>query len=242
MSYPFNYPTPTNATVNIYTGQEQGTNYNYTWVKPTGCSFVWFTLIGSGGNGGAGSGAQKPGGGGSGAVTNCLVPAFLLPDELIVMVGGVGSAINTSICYQQKSTTVYLVLDAANGSSGTSSNSGAGGGAANLKRLGAAGLYQSIAGQAGVTGGSVTASATTFLSGGAGFNGATPGTVAANYGNSTTFQGFSAMQPIIVGVGGASDSTAGGGYGGVGCGGGGYVTGSTVNGRGGPGMAVIIAW
>ena len=74
MSYPINYPTPQGANVQIFS--EGGTTSD--WVKPQGVSFVWFTLIGAGG---AGANTANTGGG-SGAVTNFMCPAFLIPDML----------------------------------------------------------------------------------------------------------------------------------------------------------------
>ena len=93
----------------------------------------------------------------------------------------------------------------------------------------ASGFYQSIAGQAG-TSGAVSASATTFLTGGT----AAGQTVTANYdytgGTSATRNGNFFLQPIIVGLGAIAGLT-----GGIGCGGG-------ATGTGGPGMVLIASW
>ena len=210
MSYPINYPTPQGANIQIF---KRG-NVVSDWVKPQGASFVWFTLIGPGGNGGS------PVGGGSGAVTNCMVPAFLIPDVLRVKVGyGIG-AIDTEIRYQQKDTTGYKLLEA-KAASGTT------GGVVSVSNFfSAMGFFQSVAGQNGDSG-AVAASATTFLSGGS----QTGSSVTANYGYSTLANGNFFMQPIIVGVGGI-----GADRGGIGCGGGDSSVG------GGDGMVVIITW
>jgi hypothetical protein len=262
MSYPINYPTPQGANVQIFS---QGGSTS-DWVKPQGASFVWFTLIGAGGSGGVGGLSGNSNGGASGAVTNFMGPAFLIPDVLRVTVGlggarvfGVGSAAaagnagtESSVGYQQKDTTQYTLLTANGGAGGPANASVAVGGSASTSNFfSCMGFFQSVAGQDGSTGGnSVSASATTFLSGGAG-GGADPtaagGSVTPNYGytvasgsaaGSSPFgisaaggSGYFNTQPILVGCGGAgsggvtndpANSAAGrGGAGGVGCGGGG---------------------
>lgn len=232
MSYPINYPTPQGANVQIFRGgdpQSTGHLFEKTWVKPQGASFVWFTLIGAGG------GSDDTGtfnvGGGSGAVTNFMCPAFLIPDILTVVVGKGGNinvtGSDTIIYYQQKDGTGYQLLTASGGIGGV--NGGAGGSAMTANYFTAIGFLNSVAGQAGIQT-SQSASATTFLSGGS-FS----GSVTANYGYSTTSVGFFQFQPIIVGVGGSgsSGSTSNGG---AGCGGGGST------GNGGDGLAIIVTW
>jgi hypothetical protein len=208
MSYPINYPTPQGANVQIF--NEGGTTSD--WVKPQGASFVWFTLIGGGANG---NGAST--GGGSGAVTNFMCPAFLIPDVLNIRVGLANNS-STTVRYQQKDGSGYLLLLA---NTAISITTGATATAANA--FTAMGFYQSIAGQDG-TSSAVSASSTTFLSGGGN------GTITANYGYSLSQKGVFQMTPIIVGVGGSGNFT-----GGSGCGGG-------TNGNGGNGMVVIITW
>ena len=217
MSYPINYPTPQGANVQIFNAPNRsGANNGVTWVKPQGASFVWFTLIGSGGNG------DGTTGGGSGAVTNFMCPAFLIPDELSIRVGS--SSATTAIRYQQKDGTGYLLLSAESGTGST------GGAATAANAFTAMGFYQSVAGQAGGTT-NILASNTTFLGGGA----SSGGTQASNYGyalgTASNQNGFFQMYPIIVGAGGM-----GTGIGGIGCGGG------RTSGVGGPGMVVIITW
>ena len=226
MSYPINYPTPQGANVQIFTAPSRYLNSvnNLSWIKPQGASFVWFTLIGAGGTGTSGTFT----GGGSGAVTNFMCPAFLIPNELGVRVGGGTSGATTTILYQEKNTAGYTLLTAASGSGST------GGSAMSANAFTAMGFFQSIAGQNGANG-AVSASSTTFLSGG----GSNSQNVTANYGytnNSSTnnIKGFFQMQPIIVGTGGM-----GSGIGGTGCGGG---TTGTVDGNGGDGLVVIITW
>ena len=212
MSYPINYPTPQNANVQIFNAPTTGET-NQTWVKPQGASFVWFTLIGGGS---AGDGTT---GGGSGAVTNFMCPAFLIPDSLSIAVGVLGTT-DTYIWYQYG--TQILTASGGSGSSGGQS-------AAN-NFFTAMGFFQSVSGQNG-SASNINASSTIFLSGG----GASTSNQISNYGYTTgstgNRNGFFQMQPIIVGSGGM-----GTGRGGIGCGGGVNV------GSGGPGLAVIITW
>jgi hypothetical protein len=223
MSYPINYPTPQGANVQIFSSGGFATNtaQNRTWIKPQGASFVWFTLIGAGGQG------DSNAGGGSGAVTNFMCPAFLIPNQLRIQLGVGGNSGNNSITtfvsYQQKATTAYTLLSA--GSGGGGATGGVGGAIMSANGFTAMGFFQSIVGQDGVSG-AQSASTTTFLSGG----GVSAGT--SNYGYTTPINntGYFQMQPIIVGVGGAGSRD-----GGIGCGGG-------VNSSGGNGMVVIITW
>ena len=238
MSYPIKYPTPQGANIQIFNGgdpQTTGHLFEKTWVKPQGASFVWFTLIGAGG--GTENQATVFSGGGSGAVTNFMCPAFLIPDSLTVVVGLGGVAASdgtaTEIYYQQKTGTGYSLLTANGGISGTTT--GVGGAAMTANYFTPIGFFQSVAGQGG-TSGNQSASTTTFLSGGS-YSGASNLT---NYGYSAGGNGFFQMQPIIVGIGGGSAAT-GNGRGGIGCGGGGS-TGSSNAGKGGDGMVVIITW
>lgn len=238
MSYPINYPTPQGANVQIFTNSGSPNNVvtrgvsAESWVKPQGASFVWFTLIGPGGSGDPITNLSS---GGSGAVTNCLVPAFLIPDELLIYVGagelrGTISRANsyTAVLYQTPSGGPYELIRA-NGGNG--SNAGA---ATGSTFFSAAGFYQSIGGQIG-GGGATTPSSTTFLGAGG------QGGVTANYGyfpssGSVKADGFFQFQPIIVGAGANYDDSA---KAGVGCGG---AYGNNFGGDGGPGLAVIISW
>jgi hypothetical protein len=218
MSYPINYPTPQGANVQIfYAPTIGGSNSLASWTKPQGASFVWFTLIGGGGTG------DNTTGGGSGAVTNFMCPAFLIPDNLSVKVA-YNTSVDTIISYRQKTGAGYTLLQA-NGTGGTAA---AIANAANA--FTAMGFFQSVAGHNGSST-SISAPPLTFLSGG----GAVGGTQVSNYGYSTgaastSRNGFFQMQPIIVGAGGM-----GSGIGGLGCGG-------SANNSGGNGMVVIITW
>lgn len=255
MSYPINYPTPQGADVQIFS--EGGTTSD--WVKPQGASFIWFTLIGGGG------GADSDGGG-SGAVTNCLAPAFLIPDVLSVSVGARGAGNSggggasaggaSTVDYRLRATTTYNLLTA-NGGTGAYfgvTGPGQGGTASTSNYFSAAGFFQSVAGQNGSTGGGtdIPASTTTFLSGGGGGSDGTNTTsTTPNYGYPTVGKtaasnsGFFQLSPIIVGCGGGGSSTFSGGVGGnggIGCGGGGRGQSSGTAGNGGPGLVVIISW
>lgn len=168
-------------------------------------------LIGGGGNG---NGSTT--GGGSGAVTVWYGAAQNVPDSLNVS-PSIGDGNPTTISTRNLSGA--LTLFTANAGSGVT-----GGAATAVDYVGNAGFYTSIAGQNGATG-AVSASSTTFLSGG-GVN----INVVANYGYKTTGSGYFQLQPIIVGVGGISSRV-----GGVGCGGG-------VTGTGGRGFVLIASW
>lgn len=219
MSYPINYPTPQNANVQVFYGGETNNTRSRDWVKPQGASFVWFTLIGGGRSG---SGIV---GGGSGAVTNFMCPAFLIPDVLNIAVASGTQSGNTEIRYQQTNSTGYVLLSA------STPMTSAGGTAMTANFFTATGFFQSVAGQNGNSGSAISASTTTFLSGG----GDNANIQNSNYGysNGSTGDrnGFFQMQPIIVGAGGM-----GTGNGGIGCGGG------LNSGRGGDGLVVIITW
>jgi len=235
MSYPIKYPTPQGANIQIFNGgdpQTTGHLFEKTWVKPQGASFVWFTLIGAGG--GIDNAASTQLGGGSGAVTNFMCPAFLIPDSLDIVVGKGGTdgveGTQTIVYYQQKTGTGYTLLTANGGKEGTTT--GAGGTAMTPNYFTAIGFFSSVAGQDG-SNTSISASSTTFLSGGS-----YAGTVVANYGYLNSGSGFFQTQPIIVGTGGGN---AGNGRGGIGCGGGGSST-AIGSGVGGDGMVVIITW
>ena len=272
MSYPINYPTPQGADVQIFTPNSESVedNFSATWVKPKGASMVWFTLIGAGGAGGdaitdASGGSSYGGGGGSGAVTNCMVPAFLIPDVLSIRVypgGTTSSGLDTSVIYQMKNATGYTLLGANGGAGGADASSvggviengtgGTGGAASSAPEFAAAGFYQSKAGQDGSDGNAnLSTSTTTFLQGGVGGQGSV---AASQYGYTRVSSfGYGLIRPILVSV---SSPPAGGTYttaaaaliakNGFGCGGGGAYT-TTVSTtrygtRGGDGLAVIVTW
>jgi hypothetical protein len=255
MSYPFNYPTPQNANVQIFNCSSNTTTVT-DWVKPQGVSFVWFTLIGAGG-GGCGSSvsfATSGQGGGSGALTNCLAPAFILPDVLRVLVGpggagGIpiandgGTGTTSTVSYYTKSTN-YAFLSAAGGGGGFYNGSGgAGGVGTNPQSLAPAVMYSSTSGQTGGNTSAPLSSTTTPLTGGN--CGAVSGAYGYSNGGGTNNNGFFQFSPILVGVGGAFNSVAAPYKGGIGCGGNAllYTTDEAITaGAGGPGAVVIISW
>lgn len=268
MSYPINYPTPQNADVQIFSigGSESD------WVKPQGCSFVYFTLIGAGGSGNGGSSAAGGGGGASGAITNCLVPAFLIPDELRVYVGrgGIGNTVanRTRVEYQAKAGTAYVLIEANSGTNATGSSGAAAVSASTSNYFTAMGFLNSAAGGAGATvGQSITQ--TGLISGGAGggsslnssggsvtplfeypvITGGAPSP--AQNGNN----GISIFSNLLLGCGGSGgaggrtvplEAGGNGGNGGIGSGGGGGgICGSgttSQGGKGGDGLVVIVSW
>jgi hypothetical protein len=92
-------PSDLNAQCQIFlpTVRGNGTTLGATpWMRPPGCSMVFFLLHGPGGPGGGGaSGASGSprgggGGGGGGAVLRMLIPAMFLP-EVLFMRPGAGS-------------------------------------------------------------------------------------------------------------------------------------------------------
>lgn len=247
------------------------------WVKPRGVSMVRIMLIGGGGAGGRGSSSAGGGGGGSGAITSWIGPAMFIPDTLRIFVGAGAQAnvpgITTAsiVSYQAKDGVGYELLRASGGGSGndTGNSFGSGGVAMNNNYFGASGIFTSVAGQEGSSGGTTgagenrSASTDTFLSGGAGGSGNntnTGGSVTPNYGYTplptTTAggtvpgaNGYFITQPILVGCGGAGGTTStaigsAGGHGGIGCGGGGAGEDAAVGsgGRGGDGAVFIWAW
>lgn len=169
------------------------------------------------GPGGTGIGST---GGGSGAVTTWYGAAQHVPNTLYVVAVGQGSPGNSQIYFDQSQVRVLLTAEGGLGAvAGVATPAGP---------FAASGFYQSVAGQAGSIS-VITASTTTFLSGGADAN---TETVTANYGYVVPGDGagFFQMQPIIVGAGGSAV-----GVGGIGCGGGGGAA-------GGPGLVLIASW
>jgi hypothetical protein len=250
----------------------------YDWVKPQGASFVWFTLIGAGGGGG---GAvfevtenifQRGGGGASGNVTNFMCPAFLMPDQLRVTVGtgGAGGAkatdtsasgglsgTATSIIYQQKDTTGYVLVQASGGQAGGGASVGSygPGGSATPADIGgpmtAAGFYQAITGQDGATISGISTDGLTFLMGGSGGRFPTQ-TITGYYGYTAQgYSGYSQLSPIPLSIPASysdeNDTVIKQTMNSYGCGGngGGDNAGpgpATNGGRGGDGLAIIVTW
>jgi len=260
----FNFASPQTANYQAFYGG--GTTQD--WIKPRGASMVRMLLIGAGGGGANGSTSAVGAGGGSGAITTWIGPAIFIPDELRISIGAGGASNggtggNTSVIWQGPTATAGYTLLTANGAPGQT-----GGNLISNNYFGAAGIFNSIAGQSGSNPGSGIASSTaTFLSGGAG--GALVTTTAGSnvttkYGYPTVTggagtvggnggDGYFLTQPLLLGTGGAGGggkNTAGaggnGGKGGIGCGGGGgglgTTSGTSTGGIGGDGAVFIWSW
>jgi hypothetical protein len=197
-----------------------------------------------------------------------MCPAFLMPDELRVTVGRGGdggqqrtdsaasngvAGVLTSIVYQQKDTTGYVLLQASGGGEGTggSNSSGTGGTAAAADTGGpmtAAGFYQCVRGQNGARNAVITTDNLTFLLGGNGGYFPTS-TITGYYGYTATGAGgYSQLSPIPLAIPNSTDENiVKQGLNSFGCGGnGGGGTGGpgpyTNGGRGGDGLAIIVTW
>jgi hypothetical protein len=266
MSYPINYPTPQNANVQIYTAG----GVTSDWVKPQGCSFVFFTLIGAGGNGFGGTTSAGGGGGAGGGQTLCLVPAFLIPDVLRVTAGKGGAGnlatTRTRVEYQLKAVGAYELIYAPNGANSISSNGAGSTAAAPSNYFIAMGFGSFYAGgnganqgaNAGLTGNLVTGNGGGGASTTTGSGGTSPGrfgypTLAGGAGTTggDGRNGISIFSNILTGQGGSGGggSTTGaggnGGDGGIGSGGGGggiCTSGTSQGGKGGDGLVVIVSW
>lgn len=167
------------------------------WNKPTGCSLIMMTVIGSGAGGGAGANANTGGGGGggSGAIVRGIFPAILLPNTIFLQPGQGGASATDGtksfISINMTQTTPVpadLILSsgnaaAAKGGNGTAAAGAAGAGgtimtAANAI-LSAWSVWTAIAGVAGiigganVAGGNIVALASIPLTGGAAGGGGT---------------------------------------------------------------------
>lgn len=96
----WNDALPRNGITNwsVFYAQQNTTTTNgwLSWMKPAGCSWIYFFVVSGGGGGGRVANAAQTigaGGGGSGAVSRILIPATFVPDILFVRpgVGGIGS-------------------------------------------------------------------------------------------------------------------------------------------------------
>ena len=86
--------------------QQQSTTTFYatgnwqTWNKPRNAKFIEIFCLGAGGGGGhssfSGGSVAGGGGGASGGIVRGIIPAFLLPDNLYVLVGKGGTGASTS--------------------------------------------------------------------------------------------------------------------------------------------------
>jgi len=152
-----------------------------TWNKPRNAKFIEIFCLGGGAGGGMASvttGATSNGnGGGSGGIVRGLIPAFLLPDTIYILVGkgGIGSTVSNTgggaagISYigLQPSTNEQTLICKSSTAAATS-NTAATISVVALSAFGNLGLFTAIAGVAGSTNGlSQTALSTNLTTGGA---------------------------------------------------------------------------
>ena len=188
---------PTNPT-NTFTLYATG-NWQ-TWSKPRNAKMIEIFCLGAGGGGGGGGSAtgnsSGGAGGGSAGIVRGLVPAFLLPDTLYILVGkggigasttgGIGGAGGISYISTQPSIIEQVLICKSSTVTASGGSSTTGGAAATistvaLSAFGNLGLFTAVAGVAGSNGGlntggagvSQTALATNLTTGGAGGGGKT---------------------------------------------------------------------
>lgn len=206
-----NIPSKQQQTYTFYaTGNWQ------TWSKPRNAKMIEIFCLGGGAGGGSsllsGSAYGGAGGGGSAGIVRGIIPAFLLPDTLYILVGKGGAGASTAgtqggtggISYigLQPSTSEQTLIckSSSQGPTGGASafSSGIGGVAATLSSaissaFGNLGLFTAIAGvngnngglNTGTSGGTQAALGTNLTTGGAG-GGGKSNTVVAGGGNITS--------------------------------------------------------
>lgn len=192
-----NIPSQQQQTYTLYaTGNWQ------TWTKPRNAKFIEIFCLGGGAGGSiqiVGTGARAGGlGGGAGGIVRGIIPAFLLPDTIYILVGkggaGAVSSSNTSggsggISYVglQPSTSEQTLICKSSTSNPTNSTIGATISTVALSAFGNLGLFTAIAGVGGTTGGTSTptqggsqvALSTSLVTGGGGGGGKTTAAFAA---------------------------------------------------------------
>lgn len=203
----FNLTDTTSNNQIFYTDNSSTSNSWQTWSKPKGISYVYITCIGGGGGGGSSSNVAGNGGGGGGggssSITKILIPSNLIPDTLFIQVGSGGAggtsslenAVNGDLSYVSISPNTLAsnviiasgTQPAQRGTRGTSGSGGLGGlggtvFTSSIGILSILGIWQSIAGRNGSSGGFASGgsnltsiAAGTFLSGGAGGGGSASG-------------------------------------------------------------------
>jgi hypothetical protein len=170
-----------------------------TWNKPRNAKMIEIFCLGGGAGGGVAtiSAFSKNGGagGGSGGIVRGIIPAFLLPDTLYILVGKGGAGAITSntaggsggisyIALQPSTSEQTLICKSSTAVAGSGQVSGGAGATISvvaLSAFGNLGLFTAIAGVAGGLGGSNTGTAgasqaalgTNLTTGGAGGGGAT---------------------------------------------------------------------
>lgn len=243
-----------------YTLYSLGAGVWQTWQKPRNAKFIEIFCLG-GGAGGAitsvAAGAANGGlGGGSAGIVRGLIPAFLLPDTLYILVGkgGAGSTTNNTnggaggISYigLQPSTSEQTLICKSSTLAASGNGDGASTSTVALSAFSNLGLFTAIAGVNGSAGGSSTtngssqaALATNLTTGGAGGGGKTATTF--NAGGNITSASVLLTSQVNGGVTNAQDGDSGYGtlipFCGTGGAGGAGRQGSTgVGGRGGNGF------
>jgi len=225
-----NIPSQQQQTYTFYaTGNWQ------TWSKPRNAKFIEIFCLGGGAGGGypnvLATGTVGPSGGGSGGIVRGLIPAFLLPDTIYILIGkgGAGSKVsNTSgtnggisyIALQPSTSEQTLICKSSTaGASGGTPNGSAALAATisvvSLSAFGNLGLFTAIAGvnssaggaNTGTAGSNTAALATNILTGGTGGGGKTA-TVFGAGGNITSASAILTTQ-VNGGVANAQDGDSG---------------------------------
>lgn len=168
-------PSQNQSTTILYT-----TGNFQTWNKPRGAKFIQIFCLGGGAGGGmANLALASPGnGGGSGGIVRGLIPAFLLPDTLYILVGKGGAGATTTGTGGGAAGISYIALQPSiseqtlickSSTAAATSNTAATISVVSLSAFGNLGLFTAIAGVAGSSGISTsqTALGTNLVTGGA---------------------------------------------------------------------------
>ena len=222
----FNLPGTLDGNYVIFYGAKNATSATiHTFIKPPGCSFLYFYAIGGGGGGGGGRtnlsstvSRSGGGGGGSGAIASLFISADNIPDTPIsvyVGQGGAGGASNTSgssggasmLSLSLSSGEDFFIVANGGGGGGAGATAGIGtagtGGAAatndRFKLLGISINFAGVAGTASPTPGSVGLTTPTPVTWGSSLNisgGAGGQSAAATApGGSITFSNYNSIFP-----------------------------------------------
>jgi len=199
----FNIPSNTQSTFTFYSA---GAGVWQTWNKPRGTKMIEIFCLGGGGGGArttnAAGNSGGGGGGGSAGIVRGIIPAFLLPDTLYILVGkggaggitsgGAGTAGGISYVSLSNSTSEQTLIcksstATANGGSASAAGAAATISVVSLSAFGDLGLFTAIAGVIGgaggaltpTSGGNQTALGTNLVTGGAGGGGKNTGAFAS---------------------------------------------------------------
>ena len=230
-----------------------------TWNKPRNAKMIEIFCLGGGGGGSTGTitaaNASGGAGGSSGGIVRGLIPAFLLPDTLYILIGKGGAAVVTSnqigtsgaISYigLQPSTSEQTLICKSSTTAGQTTTAPTIS-VVSLSAFGNLGLFTAIAGVAGgangattpTAGGSQAALGTSLVTGGGGGGGKS--SVAFSPGGSITSASAILVTPVIGGQTSAANGADGYGTlqpfcGTGGAGGAGIASGSGAGGSGGDG-------